>query len=112
MATFNNCEFIGNVGKDPELAVTDNGKPIARFSLAVDQPGDLGTLWMNIVAWDRLAEIVEKYIVKGDQVLVQGRLQRRKYTDKNGVERVAEEIIATTVLSLEKKKGGDTLPTE
>ena len=112
MTMFNQCSFIGRLGKDPELAVTDGGKPVARFSLAVDQPGELETLWLNVVAWDRLAENVEKYMVKGDQVFVQGRLQRRKYTDKNSVERTADEIIASTVLSLEKKKGVEAPPTE
>jgi single-strand DNA-binding protein len=111
---FNQITLIGRLGKDPELSITsgESGRAVARFSLAIDQPGDLKTMWMNVIAWERLAENVEKYIGKGDQVLVQGRSQRREYTDRNGMAQVVFEVIASTVLSLEKKKGGEAPPAE
>ena len=102
MAVFNQCAFIGRLGKDPELAVTSDGKPYAKFSIAVDQGKGQGPMWLNIVCWDKLAEIVEKYAKKGMQVFVQGKLQLRSYRDKKEVERQAVEIIATIVQILDK----------
>ena len=72
MATFNQCQFIGRLGKDPVLEVTPNGKPHTKFSLAVDQGKDQPTMWLNVTCWDKLAETVEKYAHKGMQVFVQG----------------------------------------
>jgi single-strand DNA-binding protein len=107
MATFNQCTFIGRLGKDPELTVTGDGKPITKFSLAVDQGKNQPAMWLNIVTWDKLAETVATYAYKGMQVLVQGRLVIRPYKDKNGVDRQAVEIVATTVQLLEKRQGKD-----
>ncbi len=106
MATFNQCQFIGHLGKDPELNVTNTGKPVTKFSLAVDQGRDQQPLWLNITCWDRLAETVEQYAHKGALVFVQGRLVLRQYKDKNGIDRIAVDIIATTVQLLEKKQAG------
>ena len=103
MATFNQCTFIGRLGKDPELNVTGEGKPIAKFSLAVDQGKGQPPMWLNITAWDKLAETVTTYAHKGMQVLVQGRLVIRPYKDKIGVDRQAVDIIASTVQLLEKR---------
>jgi single-strand DNA-binding protein len=111
MATFNNCQFIGRLGKDPELEVTGEGKPYTKFSLAVDQGKE--TMWLQITTWDKLAEVVEKYARKGMLVFVQGKLQLKKYKDKQLVERVSVEIIATVVQLLEKRpKEGDELHEE
>lgn len=104
MATFNACQFIGRLGKDPEFTATSIGKPVAKFSLAVDQGKNQPALWLNVVAWERLAEIVEQYAVKGVQVFVAGRLQVRAYDDKNGVKRQAIELVASTVQLLERKR--------
>ncbi len=104
MATFNQCQFIGRLGKDPELTVTPEGKPISKFSLAVDQGKDKQTMWLNIVTWDKLAETVEKYARKGALVFVQGKLQIRSYDDKQGIKRQSIEITATVVQLLEKRK--------
>src|SRR5258708_36258556 len=79
MATLNQCSFIGHLGKDPELSVTNEGKPVTKFSLAVDQGKDQQPMWLNITCWDKLAEIVEKYARKGSLVFVQGRLVLRTY---------------------------------
>jgi single-strand DNA-binding protein len=104
MATFNQCQFIGRLGKDPEMSYTPTGKPVTKFSLAVDQGKDQKPLWLNIVCWNELAERMNMYLSKGLLVFVQGRLVQRSYQDKNKVERVAIEIIASTVQMLEKGK--------
>ncbi len=106
MASFNNCQFIGRLGKDPELTVTPNGKPVTKFSLAVDQGKDQKPMWLNIVAWENLAEIVEKYALKGMQVFVQGKLVMRPYRDKSGVDRQSIDIVANIVQLLDKKQNG------
>lgn len=98
MATFNSCQFIGRLGK-----------PVAKFSLAVDQGKDsqgnkVMPLWLNVVAWEKLADIVEKYAVKGVQVFVAGRLQVRLYDDKNGVKRQSIDLVASTVQLLDKRE--------
>ncbi len=103
MATFNACSFIGRLGKDPDFNVIPSGKPVAKFSLAVDQGKDQQPMWLNVVAWDKLAEIVEKYAVKGMQVFVQGRLVIRFYDDKSGVKRQSVDIVASTVQLLDKR---------
>jgi single-strand DNA-binding protein len=95
MATFNSCQFIGRLGKDPDFSVIPSGTSVAKFSLAVDQGKDKQAMWLNVVAWDKLAEIVEKYAEKGMQVFVQGRLQMRSYEDKSGVKRLAVNLVAS-----------------
>src|SRR5437763_16942921 len=104
MATFNQCQFIGRLGKDPEMNYTPSGKAVTKFSLAVDQGKDQKPLWLNIVCWNELAERMNEYLSKGQLVFVQGRLVMRPYQDKNQVERVAIEIVASTVQMLEKGK--------
>jgi single-strand DNA-binding protein len=86
--------LIGNLGKDPELQVTSDGTPFTRFSLAVNRTYKSAsgekmeeTDWFNIVAWRQLAEICERYLLKGSKVNLEGRLAQRKYTDKNRIER-------------------------
>src|SRR5260370_34661263 len=106
MASFNQCQFIGRLGKDPELTVTPNGNPVNKFSLAVDQGKDQKPMWLNVTAWEKLAEIVEKYALKGMQVFVQGKLVMRPYKDKSGVDRQSIDIVASTVQLLEKKQNG------
>ncbi len=114
MATLNQCSFIGRLGKDPdELKVTSEGKPYIQFSLAVDQ-GKTDTMWLNITAWEKTAEVVEKSARKGMLVFVQGKLQLKKYKDKTTqAERLSVEISASNVQILEKKpKEGEQLPDE
>ena len=108
MATLNQVLFIGRLGKDPdELKVTSDGKPYIQFSLAVDQ-GKSDTLWLQVTAWDKTAEAVEKYARKGTAVFVQGKLQIQKYKDKQHVERTSVEVSASNVQILDKKpKEGD-----
>ena len=111
MATLNQWFGIGRLGKDPEeIKVTSDGKAYVQFSLAVDQ-GKNQTMWLQVTAWEKHAEAVEKYASKGTLVFVQGRLQVQKYQDKQHIERTSVEINASNVQILEKKpKEGDGLP--
>ena len=91
---------------------TSDGKSYIQFSLAVDQ-GKSDTMWLNVTAWDKQAEAVEKYATKGVLVFVQGKLQLKKYKDKTQAERLSVEISASNVQILEKKpKEGEHLPEE
>lgn len=103
-ATFNQCTFVGRIGKDPELNVTSDGTPVTKFSLAVDQPGKgKETMWLSVTAWRQLAEIIEKYGTKGRLVLVQGQLQMDTYKDKEGQNRQAVKVIANAFQLLDSK---------
>jgi single-strand DNA-binding protein len=106
----NKIMLIGNLGRDPELNVTQEGTPVTKFSLAVSRntktstgEREKETEWFNIIAWRQLAEICERYLHKGSKVYIEGRLQTRKYTDKNGVERTAVEVIANDMQMLDSK---------
>ena len=110
MPTFNQCSFIGRLGKDPEMNYTPSGKAVTKFSLAVDQGKHQDTLWLTIVCWNDLAERMHEYLSKGQLVFVQGRLVQRSYVDKTQVKRVATEIVASTVQMLEK--GTKPLPAD
>jgi len=106
----NKIMLIGNLGKDPELNVTQEGTPVTKFSLAVSRntktstgEREKETEWFNIIAWRQLAEICERYLHKGSKVYIEGRLQTRKYTDRNGVERTAVEVIANDMQMLDSK---------
>jgi single-strand DNA-binding protein len=106
----NKIMLIGNLGRDPEMSYTTSGKAVTRFSLAVNrntktQSGERQeeTEWFNIVFFDRLAEISNQYLKKGQKVFIEGRLTTRKYTDKTGVERTAVEVIANDMEMLTPK---------
>jgi single-strand DNA-binding protein len=118
----NKIMLIGNLGKDPELQVTSDGTPVTKFSLAVNrstktQSGEKReeTEWFNIVAWRQLAENCERYLHKGSKVYVEGRLAQRKYTDKQGIQRTAVEVIASDVKFLDPKQpvtGDEEIPVD
>jgi single-strand DNA-binding protein len=106
----NKIMLIGNLGKDPELQVTSDGTSLTRFSLAVNRSYKASsgekveeTEWFNIVAWRQLAEICERYLHKGSKVYIEGRLTQRKYTDKEGMQRTAVDVIATAMEMLSPK---------
>ena len=103
MATLNQCSFIGRLGKDPDMGYTSTGKALTKLSIAVDQGKDKKPMWLNITCWGDLAERMEKYLYKGAQVFVQGRLQISTFMDKKGAERQAVDIGATNVQLLDKK---------
>src|SRR5712692_6944848 len=108
----NKIMLIGNLGRDPELQVTSDGTPFTRFSLAVSRTYKTAngekreeTEWFNVVAWRQLAETCERYLHKGSKVYIEGRLQQRKYTDKNGIERSGVDVIASDMEMLTPKAG-------
>jgi len=97
----NKVILVGNLGKDPELRYTASGAAVATFSLATserykDRDGNSQekTEWHNIVAWRQLAEICGKYLHKGRQVYIEGRIQTRSYDDRDGNKRYITEIVA------------------
>jgi len=111
----NKIMLIGNLGRDPELNVTQEGTPVTKFSLAVSRNTKTSTgerkeetEWFNIVAWRQLAETCERYLHKGSKVYIEGRLQTRKYTDRNGVERTSIEVIASDMEMLTPKSASST----
>jgi single-strand DNA-binding protein len=115
MATFNQVTCIGRAGKMPELHITKEGTPYLRFSLAVDQGKEQKPMWLNVVCWQDLAERLAKLLFTGAPLFVQGRLHMRPYTGKDKIERVAVDIVASTVQILEKKRPqneADDLPDE
>ncbi|SRR5579883_2893184 len=99
---FNYCLFVGNAGRAPEIRTTNDGMIVASFSLAVstwnkEAEGKGEPIWLRIVAFGKLAETVEKFIKKGSQVLVAGKLSVHEYTTKDGKEKTAVEIIAQSI---------------
>jgi single-strand DNA-binding protein len=112
----NKVMIIGNLGRDPEMRFTPSGSPVTNFTVAVNRNrrGQDGnqieeTEWFRVVAWDKLAEISDKYLRKGAQVYIEGRLQSRKYTDKDGIERTTVEIVATDMNMLGGRAEGADL---
>lgn len=108
----NKVILVGNLGKDPELRYTASGAAVATFSLATtdrfkDKDGNQKTEWHNIVAWRQLAEICGKYLHKGKQVYIEGRLQHRSYDDRDGNKRYITEIVADQMQMLGGRGGGD-----
>src|SRR5437667_9448736 len=99
---YNYCLFVGNAGRAPEIRTTTDGTQIASFSLAVstwsrEAEGKGEPIWLRIVAFGKLAETAEKFVKKGSQVLVAGRLSVRDYTTKDGKEKTSVEIIAQSI---------------
>ena len=104
----NNCMFIGRLGRDPETRYTQSGKAVASFSLACSEKrgGEESTEWVNVVAWEKLAEIAGQYLTKGSLVFISGRMQTRKWQDKEGGTRYTTEIVAREMKMLDGKKDG------
>jgi len=116
MSSLNKVMLIGRLGKDPEVRYTPDGAPVANFSLATsefwtDKSGSRQekTEWHNIVAWNKLADLSKRYLVKGRQVYVEGRLRTREWDDKDGNKRRTTEIYASQMVLLgSRSEGGDT----
>lgn len=119
MASLNKVMLIGNLGKDPEVRFTASGQAVASFSLATSEKfkGKSGemeerTEWHNITLWGKLAEIAGEYLSKGKTIYVEGRLQTRKWQDKNGNDRYTTDIVGEKMQMLspkgERSGGGDT----
>lgn len=92
----NQCNFIGNLGKDVETRFTPSGKEVCTFSIACGRKynGNEETTWVNIVAWDKLANICASYLKKGSKVFISGRMVSRSYDDRDGNKRYITEIVA------------------
>ena len=106
----NQCNFIGRLGRDPETRYTQSGKAVASFSIACSEKrsGEESTEWVNVVAWEKLAEICGQYLAKGSLVFISGRMQTRKGQDKEGGTRYTTEIVAREMKMLDRKgSGGD-----
>lgn len=113
MASVNKVILIGNVGQDPDIRFTPSGDAVGNFSVATtdiwkDKEGKKQerTEWHRIVVYRKLAEIVEAYVKKGSSVYVAGHISSKKYTDKQGVDRVSFEIVAEELRLLDKKQDG------
>jgi single-strand DNA-binding protein len=103
----NSFHGVGNLGKDPESSSMSDGKAISKFSIAIkDQYNKDHTEWVRVVAFGKLAEICNQYLVKGKQVYIEGRLKTNKWTDKEGNDRYTTEIIASTMQMLGSKSDG------
>jgi len=94
--------IMGRLAADPQLRTTTTGKSVASFRIACDRGrrdanGQSQADWLDVVAWDRTAEFVCRYFQKGSLIVVDGRLQSRQYTDKNGNNRTAIEIVASNI---------------
>lgn len=107
----NKVQLIGNLGSDPEIKHTENGKMLAKFSLATSEvytnkDGEriTNTQWHNIVAWEKTAEIVEKFLKKGNEVAIEGKLTNRTYEDKEGVKKYYTEVVVNELLMFGSKK--------
>lgn len=111
----NKAILIGNLGQDPTIRYTPDGKAVASFSLATNEQwkGKDGekqerTEWHRVVTFGKLAEIVEKYLTKGAQIYLEGRMQTRKWQDKQGQDRYTTEIIGDQMKMLGTRSGGET----
>ncbi|MDR7211248.1 single-stranded DNA-binding protein [Flavobacterium piscis] len=105
----NRVQLIGNAGNDPEIKTLENGKKLAYLSIATNDKytNDKGekiehTEWHRVAAWGKTAEIIEKYVTKGKEVAVEGKLTHRSYDDKNGEKRYVTEVIVNEILLLSK----------
>jgi len=108
----NKVILVGNLGQDPEVRHLENGSVVAKFSLATnerykDKSGETKTLteWHDVVAWRGLAQVAEKFLTKGKQVYVEGKLVHRKWQDKDGNPRRTTEVLANSIQMLGAREG-------
>ena len=111
MAGVNKVILVGNLGKDPEIRHLDNGVAVANFSLATtesytNKQGERvnQTEWHNVVLWRGLADIAEKYLKKGNSVYIEGKINTRKWEDKDGNVRYSTDIVADKMTMLGSKQ--------
>ncbi len=105
----NKVQLIGHVGQEPEIKNLEGGKKLATFSIATNESytNDKGekveqTEWHKVAAWGKVAEIIEKYVTKGKEIAIEGRLTHRSYDDKNGEKKYLTEVVANELLLLGK----------
>lgn len=106
----NNVRLIGHLGQNPDVKELNGGKKLAKFSLATsevyrDEKGEkvTETQWHNLIAWGKTADTVSKFLVKGKEVAIDGKLSSRSYTDKEGHKRYTTEVVVNEVLMVGKK---------
>ncbi len=116
MAGLNKVMIIGNVGTDPEMRFTPNGNPVTSFRMATSRSFTTAegerkqeTEWFDVVSWNRLAETCNQFLTKGQRAYVEGRLRTRSWEGQDGQKHFRVEIVANTVLFLDKRPVG-TLP--
>jgi single-strand DNA-binding protein len=107
----NSVQLIGFLGANPEVKTLENGNKLAKLNLATNesyknQQGEkvTETQWHTVVAWGNQAKIAEKYLQKGNEICIEGKLSTRNYTDKEGVKRYVTEIVCNDILMLGSKK--------
>ena len=105
----NKVQLIGNVGNDPEIKNFEGGKKLANITLATHESykNDKGekveeTQWHRLTAWGKTAEIIEKYVTKGKEIAIEGKLTHRSYDDKNGEKRYVTDVVINELLMLGK----------
>jgi len=105
----NKVQLIGNLGNDPEIINLESGKTLAKFSIATNESyknaqGEkiTDTQWHNVVAWGRTAALVEKYLQKGKEVAIEGKLTSRSYETSTGEKRYVTEVVCNELLMLNK----------
>ena len=109
----NHIVIMGRLARDPELRRTQAGVPVASFRLAVDRDfrdkntGERATDWIDVVAWRQTGEFVSRYFTKGRMAVVEGRLQIREWTDKEGNRRTSAEVVADNVYFADSRRDGD-----
>ena len=113
MAGVNKVILVGNLGKDPEVRHLDNGRAVANFSLATSETyknkqGErvTNTEWHNVVLWTPLAEIAEKFLKKGSQVYIEGKLTTRSWDDQDGNKRYTTEVVGRELTLLGSRSDG------
>lgn len=110
----NKVQLIGRLGQTPEVKKLDSGKTVANFSLATSDKyknakGELieNTEWHNLVAWGKTAEIIEKYVKKGNEIAIEGKLTNRSWEDKDGNKRYTTEVLVNEILLMGGKPDGN-----
>ena len=114
MSSLNKVMLIARLGKDPEVRYTQNGTPVASFSVATsekwkDNSGypQEKTEWHNIVIWSKLAEVAKRFLSKGSLVYLEGRLTTRKWQDQSGANRYTTEVVCNKMVMLGGKRNGE-----
>jgi single-strand DNA-binding protein len=119
MAGVNKVTLLGNLGKDPDVKYMENGRAKATFTLATSEMYKnkeneriTQTEWHNVVLWGGVAEIAEKYLKKGYQVYIEGKLTHRSYTDKEGNQKYITEVVGREMVLLNNRRDGEAAAAE
>lgn len=107
----NKVQLIGHLGMNPEIINLDSGKKLARLSIATNDSyknskGEKieDTQWHNLIAWGKTADVIEKYLKKGNEIAIEGKLTHNSYEDKDGNKRYSTEVVINEILMLGSKK--------